>query len=178
MRPLFRSLTASALALSVAGCTTPNPTPLDKQGDVPTGFTAPITSTAPIWPETTWWANFKADELGPLEDTAQKENLDLAAAAARVIQAEAADTIAFSGLLPTASGSFGASRGNSTSFTTRNSFSAGFSAGYQQNFFGQQFDQLQAARESLRAARYAETVVGLTVESEVANQYFTVLSLR
>ena len=178
MRPLFRSLTASALALSVAACTTPNPTPLDRQGDVPGGFTAPIAKNAPIWPETTWWLNFKADELGPLEEKAQTENLDLAAAAARVVQAEAANGIAFAGLLPTAGLQGGWQRGTSPSLGTRSTYSLGLSASYQQSFFGREFDQLQAARESLRAARYAQTVVGLTVESEVANQYFTVLSLR
>src|SRR5262249_5367321 len=33
-------------------------------------------------------------------------------------------------------------------------------------------------RESLRAARYAETVSGLTIAASVANQYFTVLAFR
>ncbi|HEX3756297.1 MAG TPA: efflux transporter outer membrane subunit [Rhizomicrobium sp.] len=188
MRPLFRSLTASAFALLLAGCQTSNPTPLDRPGDVPTGFTAPTASGGPIWPDATWWLNFKANELAPLEETAQKENLDLAAAAARVVQAEAADGVAFAGLLPTAGLSGGVSRTRAgsartgatseTAGTTYNAFNAGLSASYQQNFFGRQFDQLQAARESLRAARYAETVVGLSVEAEVADQYFTVLSLR
>ena len=85
-----------------SGCTTPNPTPLDKPGDVPLAFTAPVVDKqAPIWPEANWWVNFKADELPALMETAQKENLDLAAAAARVLQAEAQDGVAFSNLLPT-----------------------------------------------------------------------------
>ncbi len=180
MRPLFRSLTASALALSVAGCTTPNPTPLDRPGDVPPGFTAPMAADGPIWPEATWWTNFKADELGPLEETAQKENLDLAQAAARVLQAEASDGVAFSGLLPTANLSGGYNRQGANSAIPRasNTFSAGLGASYQQNFFGQQYFQLQAARENLRAARYAQATVGISITSEVADQYFIVLSLR
>ncbi len=59
---------------------------------------------SPIWPEAGWWANFKAPELPALEDTAAKENLDIAAAAAQVLQAEATDGVAFSALLPTVSG--------------------------------------------------------------------------
>src|ERR1700753_2825700 len=139
MRPLFRSLTASALALSVAGCSTA-PTPLDRPGDVPPAFTAPIAKNGPIWPEANWWTNFKADELAPLEETAQKENLDIAVYAARVVQAEAQDGAAFSGLLPQVSLSGGWQRdgGNSTFPKAKHTFSAGLGASYQQNFFGQE----------------------------------------
>src|SRR3984957_2775137 len=58
---------------------------------------------APIWPEAGWWTNFKAPELPGLEDTASKQNLDIAVAAAQLLQAEATDEVAFSALLPTAS---------------------------------------------------------------------------
>jgi NodT family efflux transporter outer membrane factor (OMF) lipoprotein len=171
---------ASALAVSVAGCQTAVPTALDRPGDVPVGFTAPIAKGGPVWPETRWWDNFKAAELAPLEETAERENLDLAQAAARVLQAEASDTVAFSGLLPSAdlSGAFSRNGGNSAIPRAKSSFSAGLGASYQQNFFGQEFDQLQAARENLRAARYAQAVVGISVAAEVADQYFIVLSLR
>jgi NodT family efflux transporter outer membrane factor (OMF) lipoprotein len=156
------------------------PTPLDRPGDVPQTFTAPIAKNGPIWPEATWWTNFKADELGPLEETAQKENLDIAVYAARVVQAEARDGVAFSGLLPTVnlSGGWQRSGGNSNIPRASNNFSAGLGASYQQSFFGQEYFQLQSARESLRAARYAASVVGISVTAEVADQYFTILSLR
>ncbi len=180
MRPLFRSLSASAWPCSVAACTTPNPTPLDRPGDVPQGFTAPAAQGGPTWPDAAWWLNFKADELGPLEDTAAKENLDIAQYAARVLEAEAADGVAFSGVLPTLGASGGVTRngGNSLIPRAQNSFSAGFSASYEQNIFGQQFDQLRGAREDLRAARYAKAAIDISIASQVADQYFTVLSLR
>src|ERR1700722_2819236 len=100
MKAIVRSLSVSALAIAAAGCSTPNPTALDRPGDVPAAFTAPVIKDAPIWPEAGWWANFKAPELPALEETAQKENLDLAVAAAQVLQAEATSGIAFSALLP------------------------------------------------------------------------------
>ena len=96
-------LGVSLVALVMAGCTA-NPTPLDRPGDVPAAFTAPVAKSAPIWPQANWWANFKADELAPLEETAQKENLDIAQAAARVLQAEAEDGVALSALFPTLGG--------------------------------------------------------------------------
>ena len=61
--------------------------------------------SAPVWPQADWWSKFGAEELAPLQETAQKENLDIAVAAARVLQAEANDGIALSALFPTLGGS-------------------------------------------------------------------------
>lgn len=190
MKAIFRGLSVSMLALAAAGCTTPNPTPLNRPGDVPQTFTAPVVDQqAPIWPEANWWMNFKADELPALMNTAQNENLDLAAAAARVLEAEAQDGVAFSGILPTVNLQGNATRqrtsGGSTSSNglggvsrTFNSFNAGVAASYSADFWGLNRDKLYQARENLRSARYAESVVGLTVASSVAQQYFTILATR
>ena len=69
MRTIFKALSVSVFALAAAGCKlTPNPTPLDKPGDVPATFTAPVVDkSAPIWPATDWWANFSAPELPALK---------------------------------------------------------------------------------------------------------------
>jgi NodT family efflux transporter outer membrane factor (OMF) lipoprotein len=181
---LFRGVSVSVLALALAACTA-NPTPLDRPGDVPQAFTAPMNKSAPIWPQPNWWTAFHADELAPLEDTAQKENLDVAMAAARVLQAEANDGVALSALFPTLDASFGATRAgantpgfNGTAGRAGNRFTAGLTASYQQSFFGQQYMQLRAAREGLRANRYAAAVVNISVQAQVADAYFTILSLR
>ena len=183
MKVIIRSLSVSALALAAAGCSTPNPTALDRPGDVPAAFTAPMVKDAPIWPEEGWWVNFKAPELPALEDTASKENLNLAEAAAQVLQAEATDAEAFSTLLPTVSASFAPSRTGSAPSSTQggrtyDNFSFSGSASYELDFWGENQDKLRQARESLRAARYAESVVGLTIAASVANEYFTVLAYR
>ena len=170
------------LAASLAACTA-NPQALDRPGDVPTAFTAPADKAAPVWPQASWWGNFGSDELAPLQETAQKENLDIAQAAARVLQAEANDGIALSALFPTLGGSFDASRsGGNTPTPSRgragNSFSAGLTASYQQGFFGTEYLRLQSAREDLRASRYAAAVVGISTSSQVADTYFQILSFR
>jgi outer membrane protein, multidrug efflux system len=197
MKSLFRAaflrgaplhgLTASLLACTLAACSA-NPKPLDRPGDVPVAFTAPSDKTAPVWPKADWWGNFGAEELAPLEVTAQKENLDIALAAAQVLQAEANDGIALAAMFPSLGASFGADRVGSSGTTfnsltgttsgTHNAYTAGLSASYQQGFFGTQFFQLQAAREDLRSMRYAAAVTGITVTSNVANEYFTVLAFR
>ncbi len=181
MKAIIRSLSVSVLALTAAGCSTPNPTALDRPGDVPVAFTAPLAKDAPIWPEAGWWSNFQAPELPALEDTASKENLDLAAAAAQVLQAEATNGVAFSALLPTLSANGGFNRkGTNTALGENdvNAFSAGLSASYELDFWGLNQDKLRQARESLRAARYAQSVVGITTAASVANSYFIILSLR
>ena len=177
---LFRSVAVSVLALAATGCATPNPTALSKPGDVPTAFTAPIADkTAPVWPDAKWWMNFKADELPPLMETAQRENLDLVVANENIIAAEAADESSFANLLPTVNGNLGAARGNTRGTPiTANTISAGFQGSYTLDLFGLNQDKLRAARENLRQARYAAQVTGLSTLATVANEYFTVLSLR
>ena len=184
MKSLFRGaflrgVSATVLAASLAACTA-NPQALNRPGDLPASFTAPVDKASPVWPQASWWGNFGSDELAPLQETAQKENLDIAQAAARVLQAEANDGIALSALFPTLGGSFDASRsgGNSSVPRASNSFSAGLTASYQQGFFGTQYLQLQAAREDLRASRYAAAVTGISISSQVADTYFQILSFR
>jgi len=200
MKAIFRGLSVSMLALAAAGCSTPNPTPLNRTGDMPKAFTAPVVDKqSPVWPDANWWVNFKADELPALMETAQKENLDIAQAAARVIQAEATDGAAFANLLPAVNLQGGVTRtGSHTTrpvFTTgpggtvtetfgtptktfTDNFTAGLAASYQLDFWGLNQDRLRQARENLRSARYVLTVIGLTTESSVAQEYFTILATR
>ena len=153
----FQGLSVSHAGLLASGCATPNPTALDHPADVPVAFTAPVVDkAAPIWPETNWWVNFKADELPALEETAQKENLDIAAANARILEAEAADESAFAGLLPTVSGSAGVSRNGTnrshSATSTANSFSASLTGTYGVDLFGLNQDRLIARRARTCAA--------------------------
>jgi NodT family efflux transporter outer membrane factor (OMF) lipoprotein len=188
MKSLFRGaflrgVSATVLSASLVACTA-NPQPLNRPGDVPPAFTGPNDKTSPVWPKATWWAGFGSDELTPLEETAQKENLDIAQAAAAVLQAEANDGVALSALFPTLGANIGVTRSGSTapSRTTglraQTAFSAGLSASYEQNFFGQQYFQLQAARENLRFSRYAAAVTGISVSTQVASEYFSILAFR
>ncbi len=176
---LLKGAGTAALAAMLAACTA-TPTPLDQPGDIPGTFEQQANQSAPLWPSTDWWTNFKSDELTRLEGVAAKQNLDIAQAAARVVQAEAQDGQAFADMLPTLGASSGYDRKGQghPHGSANNTWSAGLSASYQQSFFGGEYFNLQAARQNLRASRYAAAVVGLTVESQVAQQYFTLLALR
>ena len=172
---LLRGVSVTTLVIVLAACTA-NPTPLDRPGDVPESFTAPMDRTAPVWPQADWWAGYGSDELAPLQETAQRENLDIAMAGARVLQAEANDGVALSALFPTVGAEIGGTRtGSRITGLTGNRFNAGLTASYQQSFFGGEFHNLRAARENLRAQRYAAAVTGISVSAAVADQYFTIL---
>jgi multidrug efflux system outer membrane protein len=185
MKSLFRGaflrgVSASVLAASLAACSTPVPQPLDRPGDMPPAFTAPMDKTAPLWPKADWWAGFKAEELAPLEETAQRENLDIAQAAARVLQAEANNGIALSAMFPTLGLGIGVTRSGGTNSIprARTAYNAGLTASYQQGFFGTEYLRLQSAREDLRASRYAAAVLGVSVSAQVADAYFSILAFR
>ena len=185
MKFLMRSSSLAVLALVTAGCTTPPPVPL-KPGDLPAGFTAPTTpevANAPIWPATDWWTGFNSPELPGLETTARAENLDLLAAAARVVQAQANTGIAGSALFPVLNGTAQAQRnGNNAKGVpggnTHNTFGVGAEASYEVDLWGLNRDQLHAAEQSELAARYAQQTVALTITADVANTYLDVLALR
>ncbi len=185
MKLLMRSASVTALALTTAACTTPMPETLRK-GDVPPAFTAPATpemANAPLWPAADWWTGFKADELPALETTAQAENLDLAAAAARVIQAQANTGIAGSALFPFISGGGSASRSGTDipglpGGNTHNTYGVSAQASYEVDIWGLNRDQLRAAEENELSARYTQQTVALTITSNVANTYFDILALR
>ncbi|MBV9331118.1 MAG: efflux transporter outer membrane subunit [Alphaproteobacteria bacterium] len=148
-------------------------------GDVPAAFTGPIPVGAQVWPQTNWWHAFASPELAAYEDTAQSANLDLAAAAARVLQAQAQTGIAGSALFPDLTASASANRGGGPKPTpTANRFSVSAQATYQVDLWGQARNNLRAAEETLRSSQFAQETVALTVAADVANTYFNVLALR
>ena len=68
---------------------------------VPAAFRATAESARQAWPAPDWWHAFGSPELNRLIDEASANNQNLAAAAARVIQADAQVSISGAPLLPT-----------------------------------------------------------------------------
>ena len=182
MKFLLRSTSVAALALATAACSTPPPVAL-KDGDVPPAFTAPAAAATTSWPALDWWSNLNAPELPALEVTAKEQNLDLLAAAARVLQAQAQTGIASSALFPNVDISGTAQRSGSDrkgvpGGNTKNTFGVSAQAGYEVDLWGLNRDQFHAAQQSELAARYAQQTVALTISADVANTYLDILALR
>jgi NodT family efflux transporter outer membrane factor (OMF) lipoprotein len=185
MKKLLTSALLSVSTLALAACSTEPPVALNPS-EMPQAFSSPLPQGGTVWPVTDWWAGFSSDELATFETTAQQSNLDLAAAAARVVQARGNTGIEASALFPAVDFQSSAQRGESSVpiangrhvTTTGNTFGLSLNASYELDFWGLAQDNLRSAQNSARAALYAQRVVALTVTADVANTYFDVLALR
>ena len=101
---LARSLAVLCLVASSAGCILTQDLP-DPALDVPQGYkSARPTAAVDAPPTLDWWRGFRSAELTDLMEEAQTVNLDIAAAVARFIQADAQARIAGAALLPSSPG--------------------------------------------------------------------------
>jgi multidrug efflux system outer membrane protein len=186
MKRLLSGASLLTLALCVSACSTSVPEAL-KTSDIPAKFTGPIPSDVGVWPAREWWHGFGSPEMDGLIAQAETDNLDIAVAAANVLEAQAQSNIQRSALFPSidlqGSGTrqqSAASRSGSlvSPQVTYNSFGVGANASYALDFWGLARDNLRAAEESLRSSRYAQESVTLTSVSDVATTYLDVLALR
>jgi NodT family efflux transporter outer membrane factor (OMF) lipoprotein len=178
---------ALCIIATTAGCVLtqdlPDPALDIPQVYKPQGYKAATNHDAP--PALDWWRGFRSRELTDLMEQAQTVNLDIAAAVARFIQADAQARIAGAALLPSLSGagseSYSRTSGSSASGLSIGgrevvNYQASLSASYQLDFWGQNRDALQVAEETATADRFDRDVVALTTLSSVANAYFQVLA--
>ena len=126
------------------------------------------------WPAADWWRAFGAAQLDTLMLQAQQHNFDLAAAAARVRQADAAIQIAHAPLLPSIGFDAQWAHGQVPSRESE----AVFNASYELDFWGKNRAGLEAARATALASRYDRATLGLSIDSSVALTYFQVLALH
>jgi multidrug efflux system outer membrane protein len=153
----------------------------------PKSFSGQIIGPEQVWPQSGWWRTFESPELSDLIEKSHAGNRDLAVSVARVMQAHAQTTIQRAALFPQINAQAQALRSPSgtsgqsitgQSFSAGNSFGLTFGASYELDFWGLARDNLRAANEALKSARYAQQAVALTVTANVANTYFSVLALR
>ncbi len=156
-------------------------------------------------PKLDWWRQFRSRELTAIIEQARDSNLDIAAAIARIVQADAQARVAGASLLPAIdfSGSStrsrssqtlvkgstnpnvlvpgsplatAASTGKSVPDQVRNNVQGMLSASFEIDFWGKNRASLQAAEETAVASRYNSEVVGLATVVSAANAYFQVLA--
>jgi NodT family efflux transporter outer membrane factor (OMF) lipoprotein len=159
----------------LAGCLSAGPLPALNNADVPAAFEQAAPSDAPIWPAPDWWHGFSSSELDGLIATTQAGNLSLAAAEARVLQADARVRQAGAALLPTVG--FGADARREF-VSDSDAFGLSLGASYELDFWGRNRNTLNAAIASGNATRADRETVALTATTSVANTYFQLLSFR
>ncbi|MGZ5802981.1 MAG: efflux transporter outer membrane subunit [Xanthobacteraceae bacterium] len=185
-RRLLPILAGFGLILLLSGCITGYEKP-EIALEVPNNFQYARRNSDAALPALDWWRGFRSRELTSLMEAAQTDNIDIAAAVARVVQADAQVRVSGAPLLPAvdadadvtrsrpsqrSSGSSGISRGSSINTL----YNASLSASYEIDFWGKNRATLLAAEQNAVASRYARDVVSLTTMAAVANTYFLVLS--
>ncbi|HEX2939995.1 MAG TPA: efflux transporter outer membrane subunit [Rhodopila sp.] len=149
-------------------------------------------NAAAAWPLANWWAGFHSPELTQLIEQARRQNFDIAAAIARVRQADAQVRIAGAPLLPSLSGNGNAAwqhtgigafsggtgfqRGGANASFDFHQYSAGLSAAYELDFWGRNLAARQSAIASAMFSRFDQQTVAVTVMSNVGITWFTALS--
>jgi multidrug efflux system outer membrane protein len=177
-----RGVLAVALTLAVSSCATPVPQALSPQM-VPPTFVGPMMTSTQRWAEAGWWDGFGDPDLSVLIVRAHSENRDLAVAVARIMQSQAQVAVQRAVLFPQLGAQLnradgGCNGGSCVDFAGNRSVGLTFNAGYELDFWGAARDNVKAAKELLKAARFAKQTVELTVTANVAEQYFEVLATR
>jgi NodT family efflux transporter outer membrane factor (OMF) lipoprotein len=183
------------LALALAGCLLTDDK-LDPALDIPAAYSAgPKSEKAAeaALPKLDWWRGFKSRELSEIIEQARESNLDIAAAVARIVQADAQSRIAGSALLPIVDADGGVTKSKSSENInntgvggntgagggrSRTIYSASLTASYEIDFWGKNRATLQATEQSAVAARFDREVVGLSTVAAAANAYFQVLATQ
>jgi multidrug efflux system outer membrane protein len=180
---MSRTLVAAGCALLV-GCATRVPQVLSPPL-VPQSFVGQDAARGSVWPKPDWWQQFGSPELSEFIVTAQTDNRDLAVAAAGVVQAHAQTVIQRASLFPQfdlqAQGQrtkLSAVSTGISNYPAGNDFGLNLAASYEVDVWGLARSNLRAATEALKAARFGQQAVALTVTANVASAYFSVLALR
>lgn len=185
MKPRLSLLTV-CLILSACGSPVQRP---DSGVQAPAAWQSPHgASVARNSPQ--WWTQFGSPELDRLIEQARVGSFDLAAAVARVRQAQAGTVIAGGSQLPEVKAGLNANRqkllrGNGYSQLDANSsnkavdyFDTNLSATYEIDFWGGKRASRDSAQFALQASEFDRATVELTLLSGVASTYAQTLSLR
>ncbi|HLH88351.1 MAG TPA: TolC family protein [Xanthobacteraceae bacterium] len=186
VRCIARAAAGLLLAPVLTGCLL-GPEKPDLKLDIPDSYATARKGPDSALPPLDWWRRFHSHELTLLMEEAQTANLDIAAAAARIQQADAAVRIANAALLPTIDFNASATRsrpstaggggagGGSSAHTLYN---VNLQASYTLDFWGKNRATVLAADETAISARFDKDVVALTTLVSIANAFFNMLAAQ
>jgi multidrug efflux system outer membrane protein len=155
--------------------------------EIPRAYQASAGTPGGGRPALDWWRGFGSSELTKLVEQSQSNNFDIAAAIARIVQADAQSKIAGAPLLPAMNFASNATKSRSSqaggsnavtgggSGSERSIYTAALSASYEIDFWGKNRANSRAAEENAIAFRFNRDVVVLSTIASVATAYFQVL---
>jgi outer membrane protein, multidrug efflux system len=176
-RALARFVMLLCLTPALAGCLL-GPDKLDLGIEIPGKYTAAPAKPDMAPPPLDWWRGFRSRELTALMEQAQTANQDVAAAVARVLQADANARVANASLLPSIGLDSSATRNKQPGAQVRSIYNLSFNASYEIDFWGKNRSTLASSQETAVASRFDRDVVTLTALASVGNAYFQVLAAQ
>jgi NodT family efflux transporter outer membrane factor (OMF) lipoprotein len=175
------------LAQPLFGCFLPNDI-IPAAIESPKAYQSGPRNAEAALPSVVWWRGFRNKELTDLIEESLTSNFDVAAAVARIVQADAQSRITGAALLPIVDANAGVTRSASSQTTgsnnngslnggsARSNFSTSLSASYEIDFWGKNRAAMRAAEEAAVATRFDREVIALTTVVSVADSYFLVLA--
>ncbi|MCB5185749.1 efflux transporter outer membrane subunit [Methylobacillus gramineus] len=129
-----------------------------------------------------WWQAFGSPDLDRLVRSVHTDSFNMAAAIARVEQAQKLAVVAGAPLLPevSATGSLGRQRrmGGSSDAASLSNYSAGLAASYEIDFWGKNRAAYQGALSTLRASEFDRDSLQLTLTASVATAWIQQTGLQ
>ena len=181
--PKFASVAVIALVSALlSGCMV-GPNYHRPKVDAPTSFRtlAPDTQAqaqASSYADLPWWDVFHDPKLQELIRTALKQNYDLQLATERINAARAELTITRSSLYPQVAGEANFAGGKDSNTQSRFNFLLlGADAAFQLDLFGKLRRATEASRAEVLATDDAKQTVVMTLVSDIAADYYTLLQL-
>lgn len=169
-------LTLLAL-LALAGCSSAPEAPQALPA-APIAWNHAVSAAAA--PDAQWWRAFASAELDALVEQGLADNFDLAAAVARLRQAEASARAAGAPLLPRLDGNLGASREGrpgGDADVAGNLYSGGLAASYEVDLWGRLSADRQAAEAELAASRFDRDALRLTLSASLGETWLRQVAL-
>jgi NodT family efflux transporter outer membrane factor (OMF) lipoprotein len=155
---------------------------LDPALDIPTSYRAPHGTAKVALPSAEWWRGFRSGELTDLMEQALAANYDIAAAVARIVQADAQARVTGAALLPTLDATSNVTRsgngGGGSASIASSVHTVALNASYVVDFWGRNRDLLRSAEFAASASRFDRELIALTTMVSVADSYFLVLEAQ
>ena len=176
----------AVLCFLLAACSLgPDYTPPELE--IPAAYRATAESAKEAWPSLDWWRGFGSADLDALITEAEANSFDIAAAVARVRQADAQVSIAGSALLPTVTASakdnwnrafVQRALGPGGHYTEGRLYTLGPAVSYEFDVWGRLRATRDAAVASALFSRFDQQTVAITAVAAVATTWFQALALQ
>ncbi|GAB0063181.1 efflux transporter outer membrane subunit [Pseudomonas syringae] len=183
MKPSLCVLTACLL---LSACQTPAPPP--DSGIQPPASWAFAANAAAQRSDVRWWQQFGSPQLNRLIEQASLDSHEVAAAIARVRQAQASAIIGGAPLLPELAFDLRSERNrflrnsdrkaNPSDDNNTDNFTSDLTASYEVDFWGGIAAGRDSALQGLRASQFDQATVELTLLANVADRYAQTLAAR